>query len=271
MMKPKIAITQIGNDAAGDNFVRLICEDSAMLELCNPVVCNEEAVYRKLDEGEVDALVLAPTTGQAKCPAGAVEIIVTDKTNLMTLEKEPAAEDIVKLRNILERDFDLRSPRIAILQETTMQNPELASQITAEQGINTYGPYTLERLLAEDAACHFDGIIIVGDTAMEQRTIQALTQEAPVRFFAGLESVITAVYHPVRLEETEDGLADVSASTHPFYVASDVIRNRAIYDEARQNPLPKLFRDKREDRKAEKETPKNTDKSDNSDKSDLSE
>ena len=37
--------------------------------------------------------------------------------------------------------------------------------------------------------------------------------------------------------------------THPFYTAIDIVRNRALYDEVRQNPLPKLFRDKREERK----------------------
>ena len=44
-------------------------------------------------------------------------------------------------------------------------------------------------------------------------------------------------------------LPDVSALTKPIYTAIDIVRNRAFYDEARQNPLPKLFRDKREDRK----------------------
>ncbi|MBQ4229275.1 MAG: hypothetical protein II675_05725 [Bacteroidaceae bacterium] len=249
MERLKIAITQLGNDAASDDFVRLIFEDTAMGELCTPFVYDDEqAALRDLGEGKVDALVLAPSIEPLKRPAGAVEIIATEETNFMPLREEPTAEDIVRLHDILERDFDRRSPRIAIVQEGETKNPELASQVTDEQGINTYGPYTLERLKTEEGASHFDGIIVVGDTATEQRTIAELSQEAPVRFFAGTASVITALYRPLRKEETEDGLADVSASTHPFYAAIDIVRNRATYDEARQNPLPKLFRDKREDR-----------------------
>ena len=64
-----------------------------------------------------------------------------------------------------------------------------------------------------------------------------------------METVITASYNTTQKEETEEGVADVSALTKPIYTAIDIVRNRAFYDEARQNPLPKLFRDKREDRK----------------------
>jgi len=84
---------------------------------------------------------------------------------------------------------------------------------------------------------------------MMPRVLKELSLEAPVRFYAGREAVVTAVYQPVPKEEPEDGLADVSYLMHPFYTAIDIIRNRAFYDEARQNPLPKLFHDRREDRR----------------------
>lgn len=249
MEKLKIAITPIGIDAANDDFIRQVCEDPTMTELCTTFICEEKVAASDLDEGNVDAWVLAPTAEPAKCPAGAIEIIVTDKTNFVPFTKEPTAEDIAKLRNILERDFDLRSPRIAIVQEGNMQNPDLASQVTAEQGITTYGPYTAEKILTEDTACHFDGIIIVGDKAMEQRIVSALSQEAPACYFAGKEAVITAAYRPLRLDETGKELVEVSSLTRPIYTAIDIVRHRAFYDEVRENPLPKLFRDKREDRR----------------------
>lgn len=249
MKKLKIAITPIGNNAASDKVLRQFCEEPEVLELCTPVISEEKAALHNLEEGHVDAMVLVPTAGHAKCPSECFEIIVTDKTNFVPFAKEPTAEDIVKLRDILERDFDLRSPRIAIVQEGDMQNPELASQVTTEQGINTYGPYTTEQILAEDAACHFDGIIIVGDAAMEQRIVPAVSQEAPARYFAGKEAVVTATYRPLRLDETRTELAEVSELTRPIYIAIDVIHHRAFYDEVRQNPLPKLFRDKRDERR----------------------
>ena len=252
MEKLKIAITQFDSEATNNNLIRQICEDPAMLELCIPVFYDEETAYRELDEEEVDALVLFSSAELTKQPVNSTEIVVTDKTRFMPLTTEPTAEDIVKLRDILERDFDLQLPRIAIVQENNMQNPDLASQVTTEQGINTYGPYTIEQIMAEDAVCHFDGIIT--DKNSMQRIITEISEDAPARFFAGWESVITAVYQPVQREEEVDGLTDVSALTKPIYTAIDIVRNRAFYDEARQDVLPKLFRDKREDRKRD-ETP----------------
>ena len=249
MEKLKIAITGIGTDTSG-NLFRSICEYPVMSELCTPIVydsAGQETALRNLDEGKVDALVL--TVEPTKKPAEAIEIIVTGKTNFMPVSKEPTAEDVVKFRDILERDFDLRSPRIAIVQESPMQTLDFASQVTAEQGINTYGPYTTEQILTEDAVCHFDGIIVKNGEHLMQRLITDPSQEAPVRYFAGMKSVITAVYRPVHIDEAGDGVADVSELTHPIYTAIDIIRNRAFFDEARQNILPKLFHDKREERK----------------------
>lgn len=245
MEKLKIAIALIGGEVTKNDLIRQVCDDPAMLELCKPAFYNEEAAYGELDKENADALVLYTTTGSAKRPAQSIEIIVTDKTNLMPLAKEPTAKDVIKFRDILERDFDLQLPRIAIVQETAMQNPDLASQVTAEQGINTYGPYTTEQILSEDTAHHFDGIIVAAGGTLPTDLLQG----AAARFYADMKDVVTAAYQPLRQEETEEGLADVSALTKPIYTAIDVVRNRAFYDEARQNPLPKLFRDKRDERK----------------------
>ena len=254
MKKLKIAITQVGTDNSSNDLVRQVCDDPAMLDLCTPIIMNKEAAFRELEGGKVDALVLASATEPVK---NAFEIIVTDKTNIAPLTQEPTAEDIILFRDILERDFGLQLPRIAIVQETSMQNPELASQITEEQGINTYGPYTVEQIMAEDSASHFDGII-TADKTLARRIVAELAEEAPVRFFAGREPIVTAVYQLAEKNETEEGVADVSWLTHPFFVAIDVLRNRDFYDEARQNPLPKLFRDKRDDRKRDEAPQANT-------------
>ena len=243
MDKLKIAIVQAGDKTAGGELARQVFEDPALLELCTPVISDKAET-----QADADATVYIAAAESVVCPADAFEVVVTDTACFMPLTKEPTAEDIVKFRDILERDFDLRSPRIAIVQEGSTQNPDLASQVTAEQGINTYGPYTVEQMVAGERACHFDGIIAAGGIPTVQRIIKELSLEVPVRFFAGREIVVTAACQPVSINTTEDGLADVSALTHPIYIAIDVIRCRAFYDEARQKPLPKLFRDRREDR-----------------------
>ena len=252
----KIAIAPIGTDGTNDELIRSICETPAMLELCTPAVYeNEEAALQDLDQGKVDALVLMPASRRAKSLVDSVEIIIANKTTIMPIEAEPTADDVIRLRDILKRDFCLSSPRIAIVQEPITLSPDFASQVSTEHGINTYGPYTTEQLMGENTASHFDGIITVGGEAMVQQIVTGLTQEAPIRFFVGMKSVVTAICQPVcENESDEEGLDDVSAYTHPFYTAIDIVRNRAFYDEARQNPLPKLFRDKRDDRKRDEAT-----------------
>ena len=227
MEKLKIAIVLIGEEGTYSDLVRQVCDDPAMLELCSPAFYEEEAA----------------------------EIVVTDNASFMPLPKEPTAEDIVKFRDILERDLDRRLPRIAIVQETPMQNPDLASQVTAEQGINTYGPYTSEQFLGDDNPSHFDGVVIPEGSSLPS----SLSGGVAARFFAGMETVITASLGTLRKEETEEGLTDVSKLTKPIYTAIDIVRNRAFYDEARQNPLPKLFRDKRDDRKKDDAPQANSD------------
>lgn len=250
MEKLKITIVQAGTSGTNDDFVRQVFEDTALLELCTLVVSETPEA-----QTDADAIVFAPTTEPVKCPSEAIEIITTDEVRFMPLGKEPTAEDIIRFRDILERDFDLRSPRIAIVQEKEKQSPDLASQVTTEQGINTYGPYSVEQILAEDKARHFDGIVCADSDSMAQHIIKELSLGVPVRYFAGREAVVTAVCQPVCINE-EEGLANVSALTHPIYTAIDVIHNRTFFDEARQNPLQKLYRDKREDRKKD-EAPAN--------------
>lgn len=265
MEKLKIAITGFGPDATNNDLLRSICDNLVMSEICTPILydsARQAAILRDLDDGNIDALVY---TDPLKRPTESIEILVTEKTNFMLLTKELTAEVVVKFRDILERDFDLRSPRIAIVQEGNMQNPDFASQVTAEQGINTYGPYNVEQIMTEGAVCHFDGIIVKDGEHLMQRLITEPSQEVPVRYFADMKSVITAVYHPVHIDDAGDGLADISELTHPIFTAIDIVRNRTFYDEARQNILPKLFRDKREERK-QAETPQADINNDNTEK-----
>lgn len=259
MEKLKIVINQAGTNSTNDELIRQVCEDPALLELCNLIISNTAEA-----KADADAIVLAPSAEPAKCPAGATEIIVTDTVRFMPLSKEPTAEDVVRFRDILERDFDLRSPRIAIVQKTEVQSHDFANMVTQEHGINIYGPYSAEQIIADDKARHFDGIICADSTNTIVRIIKELSLEPSVRFFAGRESVVTSACSPFNIDK-EEGLADISALTHPIYTAIDVIRNRAFFDEALQNPLPKLYRDKREDRRRE-DAPKANTNNDNTEK-----
>lgn len=211
-----------------------------------------------LNEGRVDALVLTPTAKPMKCPAGATEILLTEKAHIMPLSVEPKADDVIRLHGILERDFDLPSPRIAIVAETPLQDSGLADKVTAEHGIITYGPYTAEQILYNDTANHFDGIIAFGTDKFMQQLQNGLSQETSVRYFAGRQSVITAVALPAPMNQADKGLAKITELTQPIYTAIDIVRNRMAFDEARKDTLPKLFRDKRDERKQADQNRANT-------------
>lgn len=255
MEKLKIAITLGNCNETYRQSILGILKDPAILELCTPTVFEEKDALQKLNENRVDALVVIPSSEAIECPADAIEVIITEKTNVVPLSNEPTADDIIKIRDILERDFDLRSPRIAIVQENTMQNSELANQVTAEHNINTYGPYTIDQIMAEDTAWHFDAVITTSSSSTQHIT-EILSQEIPVRYFASKKAVVTAAYQSAQID-TEGKTTNISWLTHPIYAAIDVIRNRAFYDKARRNPLQKLFRDKRDDRKKEDTTQEN--------------
>ena len=232
-----------------------------------------QAAAKDLEEGLVDALVMAPATKATPCPADATEVIIVGQAHIMPLAGEPTADDVMRFHDILERDFDLRAPRIAILQESRMQNNELAQQVTTEHGINTYGPYTAEQFFSSEAVCHFDGIITTEGPNAAEALLSRLSQDAPVRFFANREGVATAAYQPARMHDAAKGIAELTILTQPIYAAIDIVRCRASYDEARRNPLPKLFRDRREDYRQSREasqnreTPQSKDSFDNAEES----
>lgn len=261
-------------DEAPDGRLSIVnaTEDIAQVEMgsdtANALQQEEEsmqAAMAYLADGAVDALVLSPALQHVPCPDSATEIVITDKAIIMPLSCEPDIEDIVNMAAILERDFDRRSPRIAIIQESRMQNMTLAAQATAESGINTYGPYTAEQFLDKSLASHFDGIIIADGADTAQRMITELAQEAPARFFAGTDNVVTGAFYPANMDDAGRCVAPLTTLTLPIYTAIDIIRNRAGYDEARRNPLPKLFRDKREDRRTG-DAPRPAEKNDQTEK-----
>lgn len=226
---------------------------------------SQQAALADTARGMVDCAVLCPAVQPVACPGSAIEVIITEKARIMPIPTEPTIDDIVSLADILERDFDQRSPRIAIIQETRLQNTELAAQVTTEKGINTYGPYTAEQFLSENLAEHFDGIIVVEDNGLTRKLVDELSQEAPVRFFAGQDIVVTGVYSPARMHDAGKGITEISTLTRPIYTAIDIIRCRERYDEARRNPLPKLFKDKRDERRPSDNT-RTFEKSDNTEK-----
>lgn len=197
----------------------------------------------------VDAVVLAPATEQPACPPDATELILAGSVAIMSQDDAPTAEIVEAFRNILDRDFDIPTPRIAIVQDSRFLETDFAERVTEEKGINTYGPYTSDQFVEGELKFHFDGIIVIGDPSLSLHLAKQMTPEALVRYLAGRDMVVTGVCEPADMHHSGKGVADCTLLTAPVFAAIDIVRRRAFYDEARENPLPKLYRDKREDRR----------------------
>ncbi len=70
-----------------------------------------------------------------------------------------------------------------------------------------------------------------------------------VNYTAGLPIVRTSPDHGTAYDIVGKGKANPASFLNAIYTAIDVYRNRICYDEAHENPLPKLFHDKREDKR----------------------
>ncbi len=190
--------------------------------------------------------------------------LVTTHLPISQVPKAITEESILsKLRifnHSLRRDFSLSAPRIAVLalnphagdngllgkEEQEVIIPALQKANSTEEGIQAFGPYAADGFFGSRAYEHFDGVLAMyhdqGLTAFK-----ALAMEDGVNFTAGLPIVRTSPAHGTAYDITGQGIADENSFRQALYVAIDVCRNRRYFDEAEQNPLPKLYHDHRED------------------------
>lgn len=118
-----------------------------------------------------------------------------------------------------EEDFDqqLEMLRLAMAREFDVDHARIVPQLDAEN-------YRL-----------YD-VILTKDSEQGLKDFLALTNGHGVAYTTGRELVCTSPFSPESFRES-------------IYLAKDIIWNRNRYDEAHNNPLPKLFIEKREDKK----------------------
>lgn len=105
--------------------------------------------------------------------------------------------------------------RLALQREFDIDNPRIVPHLDA----SNYKTY--------DA-------VLTNDMEQGLKDFLQLSQGNGVAYTTGRELVCTA---PFSAESFRDSI----------YLAKDILKNRERYDEARKNPLPKLFVDKKED------------------------
>ena len=227
-----------------------------------------------VQQGQADVLVMAPDTLPdflSKEPevlrvriAGDLRIALI--TNLMAIKDVPEAitrQKIVEkgkiMHTCLRRDLRISSPRIAVLslnpptdnetdpwgeEEKEMVIP--AIEELEQMNIQAFGPYSVDMFFGNDNFTKFDGILAMyHDQGLAP--LKTLANEDSVSLSTGMPFVCTSPDTGVQFDIAGKGCADETALRHAIFVGIDVFRNRLSYDEPMGNPLPKLYKEKRDD------------------------
>ncbi|MBQ2209816.1 MAG: 4-hydroxythreonine-4-phosphate dehydrogenase PdxA [Prevotella sp.] len=174
------------------------------------------------------------------------------------ITKEAIIEKATIFHQSLKRDFRISNPRIAVLslnphagddgvlgtEEQTVIRP--AIEELEEKGIQAFGPYPADGFFGTRTYDHFDGVLAMyHDQGLAP--FKTIAVEDGVNYTAGLPIIRTSPDHGTAFDIAGQGKADENSMRQAIYTAIDIYRNRLNYDEPLQNPLPKLFHEKRED------------------------
>lgn len=158
----------------------------------------------------------------------------------------------------LIEDFDIDAPKIAVLslnphagdngllgkEEIEVIKPCIEKM--SHEGILCYGPFGVDGFMGSGKYTHFDGILAMyHDQGLAP--MKLLAMDDGVNFTAGLPVVRTSPAHGVAYDIAGKGEANENSFRQAIYVAIDIFRNRKNYNEARRNPLQKLYFEKRDD------------------------
>ena len=188
--------------------------------------------------------------------------LVTTHLPIRNVAEAITQEAIVEKASIfnlsLKRDFRISSPRIAVLSlnphagdNGLLGNEEKDIIIPAieeleKKGIQAFGPFPADGFFGTAANSHFDGVLAMyHDQGLAP--FKTIALDNGVNFTAGLPIVRTSPDHGTAYDIAGQGKADENSFRQAIYTAIDVFRNRQFYDEPMQNPLHKLYHEKRDD------------------------
>ena len=274
MERLKIGITQGNTNGVGYEVILKTFEDPTKLELCTPVIYGSPKVatyHRKAigattnfytiqhaEEAQQEHLnVLECITEEVKIDLGQP----TDEAQQAADLSRAAAEKDLKEGKIdalvyapgdtLPANDGLtlllgENMRVAVeagKEEAEAITPSL--QNAEAERISAFGPFSSDQFFGGTDYRHYDGILAMhyeqGLTPMKMLCGYNIYLQA------GCETVATAPLQDAQFSIAGQGVADITPFCNALYAAIDVCRSRVSYDEARQDPLPKLFHDKRED------------------------
>ena len=175
-----------------------------------------------------------------------------------SITKQKIVEKAQLFHQALLRDLRVSSPRIAVLslnprcgEDGVLGTEEQEIIIPAinelvSQGLQVFGPYAADDFFGRSSYYRFDGVLAMYHD-QGQTPFKAVAYENGVRFTTGLPLVRTAPAHGANFAAAGKGITDEQSLRNAIYTAIDVWRNRQNYDEPLQNPLPKLYHERRDE------------------------
>lgn len=213
--------------------------------------------YLESAAGDGEKALMLLCTGNLRVALVTTHLQMTQVPAAITID---GIREKLRLLDIsLKRDFNIDGPRIAVLslnphagENGILGNEErdiiipAIQQALDEDGIQCFGPYAADGFFGARQYRRFDAVLAMyHDQGLAP--FKTIAMDEGVNFTAGLPIVRTSPDHGTGYDIAGQGIANESSMRHAIYTAIDVYRNRIRYDEARQNPLPKLFQDRGRD------------------------
>ena len=163
------------------------------------------------------------------------------KEVVTSLTKEKILSKLRLLKNSLERDFGIDSPKIAVLglnphcgdggllgeEEEKIIKP--AVEEACREGISAFGPYSPDGFFGLGNYGRFDATLAMyHDQGLTP--FKALAFERGVNYTAGLPIVRTSPDHGTAYELAGRDEADPRSMMHSIYTAIDIFKSRQRYD-----------------------------------------
>lgn len=204
---------------------------------------NDKNVLPDFREGRIDAIVVAPGAQFSIPNAVEVSIVSQLKVAVMNADNVALAQ---QLWTMLQRDYALTDPRIAVVSDGAQGLDVI--EAAREKNVFCYGPYTVEQF--NDAHMNLDFDVVLASTQAEADSLlKAFGDERQVKSILGMPAALLTCPGtlPEAFETPEDMEPYVDQLRAALYLASDIHRNRAVYDEAHHSPLPKLYHERKDD------------------------
>ena len=215
---------------------------------------HTEYIEQSVGEGAKALMILANETLRVALVTGHVP--VAKISSLLT--QELIQEKITLFDNSLKNDFGIRAPRIAVLalnphagdggvigtEEETVITPAIKAM--REQGTLCYGPFPADGFMGNGTFSNFDGVLAMyHDQGLIPFKVMAM--ENGVNFTAGLPIIRTSPDHGTAFDIAGKNQASADSFRQAIYMGIDIYRTRKSNAEAYQNPLRRLYFEKRDD------------------------